>query len=257
MKRLLFFGLLFFAALLSAQKKMSVVVNGLQRSALVFAPTVKQGKVPVLFVFHGHGGTARAASKNMDFQDYFPEAIVVFMQGIPGTRGLKVDPEGKKNGWQSFPADQHGRDIFFFDKVLDTLKKTYPVGIQRIYVAGHSNGARFANVLWSERGWEIAAIISVSGQGGLMVKNAVPVSMWMCMGTRDPIVPLSQQQLSIPIVEKNLAIDKKSIKEVGDLQIFKGMQNTELVVQIRTGGHEFPVDEIPQMVAFLKRQKKN
>jgi poly(3-hydroxybutyrate) depolymerase len=39
-------------------------VSGVKRQALVYAPTKKtEGKVPLVFDFHGHGGTARHAAR--------------------------------------------------------------------------------------------------------------------------------------------------------------------------------------------------
>lgn len=159
-------------------------VNGIQREALFFIPEIKTANAPVVFVFHGHGGNAQFASRNIDFQNYFKEAIVVFMQGIPGTPGLTIDKKGKLNGWQFYPVDLQNRDVDFFDVVLSDLKANFNIDDKKIYAVGHSNGAKFVNVLWVERGHQLAAICSASAQGGKMVENAPPVSVWMSMGKR-------------------------------------------------------------------------
>ena len=253
MKKLFIFLLFFVLQFSFAQKEFTYEINGLQRKALVFEPTKSSDKAPVVFVFHGHGGNARLAAKKMDFQNEFPEAFVVFMQGIPGTGGVANDKEGLLNGWQIFPNQNENRDVLFFDEVLKDLKNKFSVDAERIYLAGHSNGARFVNVLWKERGEELAAICSVSAQGGLMIKNAKPVSIWMSMGKNDATVPYKQQKATVTVVKNNLQVDDKSQVKKGDITIFKGIDNTELVLEERNAGHEFPVNSIQQIVEFFKR----
>ena len=66
----------------------------IEREALVIAPTRDDpsGKAPVLFAFHGHGGDINDAQLTMHFEKAWPEAIVVYMQGLP-TDSLS-DPQG-------------------------------------------------------------------------------------------------------------------------------------------------------------------
>lgn len=231
-------------------------INGTARKALVFEPALKSTKIPVIFVFHGHGGNANLASRRIDFQNYDKESLVVFMEGIPGTSGYVVDKNGLLNGWQMFPNDHGNRDVLFFDEVLKDLQKNYSIDESRIYLVGHSNGARFVNVLWAERADKIAAICSVAAQGGNMIRGAKPLSVWMSMGKNDPLVPYQNQQKSIEIVEKNLKIDPKTAVIKGEKTFYKGTNQTELVVEMRNSGHEFPHESIPEMVEFFKRQKK-
>src|SRR4051794_10932561 len=75
-------------------------VDGVAREALVFAPPdAKTKEAPLLFVFHGHGGTMRNAARGFNYQSFWPEAIVIYPQGL-ATAGRLTDPEGKKAGWQ-------------------------------------------------------------------------------------------------------------------------------------------------------------
>src|SRR5262245_26421439 len=102
-------------------------VDGVRREALIYAPAKKtEGKVPLVFDFHGHGGTARHAARTHHFHETWPEAVVVYMQGL-NTPGKLTDPEGKRTGWQHGPGDQQDRDLKFFDAVLASLKKDYAV----------------------------------------------------------------------------------------------------------------------------------
>jgi polyhydroxybutyrate depolymerase len=105
-------------------------IDGVQREAIIYRPSktpAAEGEAarkgaPVVFGFHGHGGNARQAARSFRLHEEWPEAIVVYMQGVP-TPGRLTDPEGKLNGWQHDPGDHDDRDLKFFDAVLATLKK--------------------------------------------------------------------------------------------------------------------------------------
>ena len=59
-----------------AQTTMTWTVDGVQRQALVFAPapvlTTNAQPIPLVFAFHGHGGTAKAAAQVMHLQTLWP-----------------------------------------------------------------------------------------------------------------------------------------------------------------------------------------
>src|SRR5438445_13596446 len=89
-------------------------IDGVKRDALVYPASKKsEGKLPLVFDFHGHGGTARNAARTHHIHETWPEAVVVYMQGLP-TPGKLTDPEGKRSGWQSGPGDQKDRDLKCF-----------------------------------------------------------------------------------------------------------------------------------------------
>lgn len=239
-----------------AQNARTFDVDGTKREAVIYEGEAKRKKSSLVFVFHGHGGNVRNAQRRLNFHDNWKEALVVYMQGIPGVQGI-TDKAGTKNGWQKNPNELEDRDIKFFDEVLKQLSKDYKIDDKRIYAVGHSNGARFVNVLWAMRGEKFAAFCSVAAQGGLMIRDAVPKSIWMSIGENDPLVPAENQKLSIPIVQKVLKIDAKKGETDGEITTYQGTNKTELVVELRNAGHEFPQDSIPKMVDFFKRNVKN
>ncbi|MBS1797804.1 MAG: esterase [Acidobacteria bacterium] len=257
MKKLLVLSaILFLTQLVFGQKEMTFEIDGAKRRAVVYEGAGKTKKSPLLFVFHGHGGDARVAQRRLDFHDAWKEAVVVYMEGIPGVVGI-TDADGSKNGWQKNPGELGDRDLKFFDEVLKSLEKDYKIDDKRIYAVGHSNGGRFVNVLWAARGAEFAAFCAVAGPGGLMIKDAPPRSIWLSMGENDRLVPFENQKRSAEFVQKLLRIDPKDGKTDGDITTYKGVGGTELVVEIRQAGHEFPQDSIPKMVEFFKRNTKN
>jgi polyhydroxybutyrate depolymerase len=248
-------ALLLFTFPAFAQKELNFEIDGAKRRAVVYEGLAKTRKSPVLFVFHGHGGNARIAQRRLNFHDEWKEALVVYMEGIPGVKGI-TDESGALNGWQKNPGELENRDVKFFDEVLKRLSKDYKTDDKRIYAVGHSNGARFVNVLWAMRGEKLAALCAVAGQGGLMIKDAPAKSIWMSMGERDRLVPVRGQKLSVEVVKKVLKVDEKQGKTDGDLTIYKGAKDTELVVEIRDAGHEFPQNSIPKIIGFFKRHEK-
>lgn len=255
MKKTITLLFLIFSILIFSQITNNYTINGSSRKAIIYEPTIKSSKTPVIFVFHGHGGNANYASRRLNIQDYYREALVVFMEGLPGRKVPGIDPNRTMNGWQIFTDDLEGRDITFFDTVFSEIRKDYQMDDNRIYLLGHSNGARFANVLWKERGDKITAICSASAQGGNMISGAIPISVWMYMGKNDKIVSFKSQNNSVPIVKTNLGITSEGKKE-NDKTTFEGKNKTELVLQQSNAGHEFPKQSLPEIAEFFKRHIK-
>src|SRR3974390_313982 len=133
-------------------QSMSITVDGVTRSTLVHVPTTaKTNPTPLVFVFHGHGGSAQLAARSFHLEREWPEAMVVYMQGL-NTPGQLTDREGRETGWQAALGDQGDRDLKFFDVILAKLKQDYDVDAKRIYCTGHSNGGGFTYLLWLTRG---------------------------------------------------------------------------------------------------------
>src|ERR1043165_9330197 len=58
-------------------------VDGIVREALIYVPsTAKTNAAPIVFAFHGHGGTMERAARMFGYETEWPEAIVVYMQGL-------------------------------------------------------------------------------------------------------------------------------------------------------------------------------
>src|SRR5688572_16105893 len=104
-------------------QKLAWSVDGVTREALVHIPKKSETNgSPVIFAFHGHGGSRQKAARMFGFHTIWPEAIVVYMQGLK-TPARLTDPEGKRTGWQAKLTEQNDRDLKFFDAVLARLQK--------------------------------------------------------------------------------------------------------------------------------------
>src|SRR5580693_8917671 len=65
-------------------QSMEFTVDGVARTALVYVPaSAKTTPMPLVFVFHGHGGNARQAARGFRMEHEWPEAISIYMQGLP------------------------------------------------------------------------------------------------------------------------------------------------------------------------------
>ena len=88
------------AIVLVGVEPLELTVDGVQRTALVYVPkTMAAGQtVPLVFVFHGHGGKSAQAVGGFGINRRWPEAISVYPQGlnIPSI----TDPAGVRAGWQ-------------------------------------------------------------------------------------------------------------------------------------------------------------
>ena len=80
---------LWFAASAKAEA-MKWTIDGVGREAIVIAPakTSKTGGAPLVFAFRGHGDTMENFAEGTEFQGYWPEAIVVYMQGCQRRRWI-------------------------------------------------------------------------------------------------------------------------------------------------------------------------
>jgi polyhydroxybutyrate depolymerase len=172
-------------------------IDGVQRSALVFPPVSTTGAAthPLVFAFHGHGGNAQGTALQMHIQTVWPQAIVVYPQGLNSpTPG---DPSATKPGWQFKAGDSNDRDLKLFDAMIATLKQRYHVDARRIYTTGFSNGGIFSYLLWAERAKTIAAVGEVAGALDSSETLTTPRALLAIAGKQDTTNPFANQVASI------------------------------------------------------------
>jgi polyhydroxybutyrate depolymerase len=229
-------------------------VNGVERQALVVAPTKATDKAPVVFAFHGHGGNMRHSRRSFHVDALWPEALVVYPQGLP-TKGM-TDPDGKKPGWQKVAGDYEDRDLKFVDAMLAKLKKDYKIDEKRIYAMGHSNGGRFTYVLWANRGDVFAAYGPSGSPAGLMIPSFKPRPAFLVAGEKDPLVAFEGQSRTADGLKRLLGTDASTAKVDGYTRYEKGKNGLELGTYFHPGGHEYPRQAAKLTVEFFKRHSK-
>ena len=227
-------------------------VDGVAREALVYAPAeAKTQATPIVFAFHGHGGTMRHAAATFAYHKHWPEAIVVYMQGL-NTPGRLTDPEGKKPGWQSTVGDQNDRDLKFFDAVLASLKQDYQVDQRRIYSTGHSNGGAFTYLLWAARGDVFAAVAPSAAVGARQLKDLKPKPVLHVAGEKDALVKFEWQKLMIDRLLKLNGCDEGTPQGKWCTQ-YASKTGTPVVTMIHPGDHKFP-EEAPSVIVKFFQQ---
>jgi len=230
---------------------MDFTVAGVARTALVYVPpTAGSNAVPVVFVFHGHGGNARQAARSFALERHWPEAIVVYMQGL-NTPGQLTDPQGEKPGWQAAVGDQGDRDLKFFDAVLARLKRENNVDAKRIYATGHSNGGGFTYLLWLARG-EVFAAVAPSAAAAKYARQLTPKPAMHLAGADDPLVKFAWQRLTMTAVRKVNGCAATGEPWAGQCTIYPSTNDTPLVTFIYPGGHQFNPAAPALIVKFFR-----
>lgn len=240
-------------------------VEGTTREALVYIPESAKTKLtPIIFAFHGHGGNMERVSRSWDYQKLWPQAIVVYMQGLK-TPGQLTDPEGKRTGWQKTVGDQNDRDLQFFDVVLNSLGKEYNVDKNRIYATGHSNGGSFTYLLWEARSNVFAAFApsaavskSLGARGMKPNPNYVPKPVFAIAGQNDPLVHFDWQEGMIDWLR---SLNKCSSGQPWDVDkkitLYPSSVNAPVLTYIHPGGHIVPEDAPALIVKFFQEHTLN
>ncbi|MCO5050879.1 MAG: esterase [Verrucomicrobiae bacterium] len=231
--------------------QLNLEVDGISRLASVYAPaSAHTNPAPVVFVFHGHGGNARQVQRQFHLEREWPEAIVVYPQGLP-TPGQLTDPEGRRNGWQATADAFEGRDLKFFDALLARLRKDYRVADQRIYATGHSNGGGFTYLLWLERGATLRAVAPCAAVAKYAPRLS-PKPMLMVAGQKDPLVKFSWQERMLKEVQRVNGCSTNGETWGQDGVIYPSTLGTPVIAFIHPGGHVFP-QAAPGLIAkFFK-----
>ena len=223
-------------------------VGDVERTALVFKPTKPGKEPPVVFMFHGHGGGSRQAAAQWRYHVTWPEAVVVYPQGIAGRKG-RTDPEGLKTGWQGAPGDLEDRDLKFTDEMLKWAAKEFNAVPSRTFVTGHSNGSLMTWVLQHSRGDKFAAFAGVCAPGSLWFRSAPVKPMFVVMGTTDELVGIRGMRLFAESAVTRNGGGEATVREDG-IKTYKGKQ--PVWVWEYDGGHRPPTNAGAKVVEFFK-----
>ncbi len=233
-------------------------IDGVTRDGMVHIPdSAKSKPTPIIFAWHGHGGSMKNAANSFGYHKLWPEAISVYLQGL-NTPGRLTDPEGKKPGWQGRVGDQGDRDLRLFDAVLAQLKRDYKIDDRRIYSTGHSNGGGFTYLLWAARGDVFAAMAPSSAAGARKDDmDLKPKPVLHVAGEKDPLVKFEWQKL---------AMDKvRQINNCGEGRPWGGSKlcteyvsssGNPVVTCIHPGNHAFLKEAPTLIVKFFKEHPK-
>ena len=220
-------------------------VEGETREGIVYArPASREGEDrPVVLSFHGRGDTMQ----NFQYTDVhvaWPEAVVVYFQGLPTGGGLP--------GWQAGRGADNDRDLKLVDVALAWLRETYSVDDDRVYATGFSNGGMFTYLLWAERPGIFAAYAPVAGRLRLAVQPTQPRPIFHVAGRRDRQVEFADQEAAIAnAVDVNGVADATT--SCGDGCTLYGSEEAAPVMSwLHPGGHVYPRDTSERIVSFFR-----
>jgi polyhydroxybutyrate depolymerase len=231
-------------------------VAGVEREALVVAPAQQtKSKLPLLFVFHGHGGNMRFAERGQAFHESWPEAIVVYPQGLP-TAGFLRDSKGTLPGWQHNPGENGDRDLKFVDAMIETLRTKYAIDDNRIYATGFSNGGFFCYLLWAERPQTFAAVAPGAASLVSAIHLQTPKPAFIYGGRNDPLVRFTTEQAAINAAGEVNGCEKKGVACGDQCILFNSPWHAPVMTFIHDGGHVFIPAVRSLIVEFFKNHPR-
>lgn len=229
-------------------------VDGVTRTAIVHAPATKpEGGAPIVFVFHGHGGSARNVERGFALHTLWPEAVIVYPQGLKAK--TRLDPEGKRAGWQLGLGDGEDRDLKFFDAMLASLRAEGWVDNRRVYVTGHSNGGAFTYLLAGVRRDQLAAVApSAAATGQLAELKPIPTLHFA--GRKDKIVSFAMQERMMKLMRALNQCAADGTEWAPSCTSYASAVNAPFIAFINDGGHEFAREAPALMVKFFKEHAR-
>jgi polyhydroxybutyrate depolymerase len=221
--------------------RLTLRVAGLERTGFYYAPAAaKTTPVPLVFVFHGHGGSALNAARQFQMHRVWPEAICVYLNGLPTPGGGLVDPEGKKPGWVIRAAEGENRDVQFFDAVLAKLRADYQIDPHRIHATGHSNGGFFTYLLWAERGGVLASVAPSAAVAGRFATQLKPKSVLHLAGEKDTLVKYEAQARTVDALRRLNGCAAEGRNYGPHTTLYPSAGGTPVAAFIHPGAHGFP-----------------
>ncbi|MCM8830029.1 MAG: alpha/beta hydrolase-fold protein [Candidatus Omnitrophica bacterium] len=173
--------------------KQSLKWDGLERTYLIYKPSLynKNKPLPLVILLHGGGGTG-TAMLNLTQGGFNKIAeregfIVVYPDGIE-----KQWNDGRE-GMQYRAHKENIDDIGFISILIDNLANQLNIDKTRVYVAGISNGALMAHRIGCELSEKVTAIAMIAGAipknktYSTIPKKLVPIII--INGTDDPLIP--------------------------------------------------------------------
>ena len=227
----------------AAAQVMRWQVDGETREAIVYAPASPAGeRAPLVLSFHGYGDNMQ----NFQYTNVhvaWPEAIVVYFQGLERRRGLL--------GWQVERGGGGDRDLRLVDVALASLRETYSVDDDRIYATGYSNGGMFTYLLWAERPGVFAAYAPVAARLRPSVRPEQPRPVFHVAGERDRVVSFSDQEAAIAVAIETNGVEATTRCGAG-CTVYGAGTAAPVMTWIHAGAHVYPRGTSERIVSFFR-----
>ena len=230
----------------AAAEVMRWQVDGETREAMVYVPAAPEGeRVPLVLSFHGYGDNMQ----NFQYTNVhvaWPDAIVVYFQGLERRGGLL--------GWQ---VERGGgdRDLKLVDVALGSLRETYNVDDDRIYATGYSNGGMFTYLLWAERPRVFAAYAPVAARLRPSVRPRQPRPVFHVAGERDRVVGFSDQEAAIAVAIEVNSVGATTRCGAG-CTVHGADTAAPVMTWIHAGAHVYPRGTSQRIVSFFREHSR-
>lgn len=164
----------------------TIVYDGNIREYELYIPEnySNSNEVPLLFNFHGGGGTAADQIYLSDMRSLADQNnfILVYPQAI-------ADPTDNGSLNWIFKGDSDHDDIYFVEALIDELSSQYSVDPKRVYACGYSLGGEFVYELLCRLNHKIASGVAVARtMGQYQYENCNPerpTPIMTILGTED------------------------------------------------------------------------
>lgn len=165
----------------------SIYSDGLYRKFRLYVPSIYNPSNQVPLILNLHGYTSNSAQQ---------QAYANFMPIADTANFIVVSPDGTapfgSPFWNAGFSSSAVNDVQFLSNLIDSVKATYNINLNRVYSCGMSNGGIMSYYLACNLPNRITAIASVTGSMLKTWSNCVPNRPFPVMqihGTADATVP--------------------------------------------------------------------
>jgi polyhydroxybutyrate depolymerase len=172
--------------------KHALTIDQRVRTFLLDLPAKVTSETPMIFVFHGTGGTAEQMQKDFGFRSLFNKHgfITVYPQA---TNETNPDKTNQFNVDYAFQKDTDVDDVGFVRQLFEGLSNDFNSNRQAVFATGFSNGADMCYYLASQEKPFVSAIAPVAGtvmvSWGRNLKPAGQTSI-LAINSRDDTITL-------------------------------------------------------------------
>lgn len=153
----------------------SIRAGGADRTYRILVPATYDSEraYPVVFKWHGFGGDGLSGGIGVEF--------------FSGEDAIIVSGDAVGGAWDLTPG---GRDVAYFDALLDQVGRDYCVDRDRVFSFGFSRGGGMSNLLACERADVVRGSGAVAGIAAWSASCTRPVATWFLHDTDDDAVAI-------------------------------------------------------------------
>ncbi|TPV33278.1 hypothetical protein FJ651_09290 [Paucihalobacter ruber] len=178
-------------------KEKTIMHDGIERKYLLYLPEDYTGNeaLPLVFSLHGAGGSKESQYALSEF-NLLAESenfILVTPEALAVVGNIRI--------WNQQSSPNAADDVGYIDALIDEVSSDYNVDLDRIYIAGSSNGAFMALEIACKLSEKIAAVAAVKGyMSPEQIANCnptTPTAIIQMHGTNDPLVTYESVEVTI------------------------------------------------------------